>query len=758
MEKVLNRGLKFCIQPHKLDLTQLLVDFKSFERTMVWQEFWYGRKQEGEYNPPIFKTKKDNLPKNHKTPKQLKCFLGAVRSEIMDPQNRNKVPTNLPPEELKALKELIELLKEKQIIIKPCDKGAGIIILDFDKYMEACNKHLTSLQGNEEGEDKPFYIKVDETKLNEAKAKLTNIIQEAFDNRIISKEELNAMDPKDRVPGRFYCTFKVHKDHKEGEAPPERPIISGSNSITENASLFVEHHIKELGNKHESFLKDTPHFLREIEMINEEQKLPKNAILVTMDVSALYTNIPQSEGVECVEEELNKRTNPKVPTGFLTRVLEFILKYNIFEFNQELYQQVIGTAMGTRPAPPYANIFMANKIDDKIKEAASKMKDSEEDSIKLLKRFLDDIFMIYFGSTKRLHNLLKEINKIHPNIKLTMSHTSIISEPTISKCECEERDSIPFLDVSCKIVDGKIVTDLFRKKCDRNQYLLTSSCHPVQCTENIPFSLALRIIRICSENKNRDERLGELKQLLLDREYREGMIDAAINKARSISREKALQEMVQKESDRRPVFVATYDPRLPDLPGIQKKHWRSMVTSDQYMAEVFPEPPLIAYRRQKNIKEFLVRAKVPPRNTKTKRTLKGMKKCNKPCQACPFILEGKEIKGDKFDWKITTPANCQTKNVVYMIECNKENCKQRYIGESKRTIGDRLSDHKGYVNSIFPTKATGIHFNKPGHNLANIKITIVEKLKKDDGAYRKERERFLINKFNTYYRGINRMP
>ena len=260
-----------------------------------------------------------------------------------------------------------------------------------------------------------------------------------------------------------------------------------------------------------------------------------------MDVSALYTNIPQSEGVECVEEELNKRTNPKVPTGFLTRLLEIILKYNIFEFNQELYQQVIGTAMGTRPAPPYANIFMANKIDNKIKEVASKINDNEEDSIKILKRFLDDIFMIYVGSTKNLHNLLKEINKIHPNINLTMSHTLNISEQISSKCECEVRDSIPFLDVSCKIVYDKIVTDLFRKKCDRNQYLLTSSCHPVQCTENIPFSLALRIIRICSENKTRDERLGELKQLLLDREYREGMIDAAINKARSISREKAVQ-------------------------------------------------------------------------------------------------------------------------------------------------------------------------------------------------------------------------
>ena len=51
--------------------------------------------------------------------------------------------------------------------------------------------------------------------------------------------------------------------------------------------------------------------------------------------------------------------------------------------------------MGTRPAPPCASIFMANKIDNKIKEVASKINDNEEDSIKLLKRFLDDIFVIY---------------------------------------------------------------------------------------------------------------------------------------------------------------------------------------------------------------------------------------------------------------------------------------------------------------------------------------------------------------------------
>ena len=47
---------------------------------------------------------------------------------------------------------------------------------------------------------------------------------------------------------------------------------------------------------------------------------------------------------------------------------------------------------------------------------------------------------------------------------------------------------------------------------DRNQYLLTSSCHPTSVTNNIPFSLALRLVRICSEVESRDKGLMELKR------------------------------------------------------------------------------------------------------------------------------------------------------------------------------------------------------------------------------------------------------
>ena len=52
----------------------------------------------------------------------------------------------------------------------------------------------------------------------------------------------------------FVITYEV------GKAPPERPIISGSGSYTENISLFVEHHIKNLSNIHPTYLQDSPDF------------------------------------------------------------------------------------------------------------------------------------------------------------------------------------------------------------------------------------------------------------------------------------------------------------------------------------------------------------------------------------------------------------------------------------------------------------------------------------------------------------------
>ena len=113
---------------------------------MLWREYWSCHESDEENSPPIFKTDKTNLPPfDHPRPPPLTTFLNGVKSELMDPLNRNNCRPNLPFDEMKALKELINLQNNNVIVMKACDKGAGIIILNYDAYMLSCKNHLCSM-------------------------------------------------------------------------------------------------------------------------------------------------------------------------------------------------------------------------------------------------------------------------------------------------------------------------------------------------------------------------------------------------------------------------------------------------------------------------------------------------------------------------------------------------------------------------------------------------------------------------------------
>ena len=90
-----------------------------------------------------------------------------------------------------------------------------------------------------------------------------------------------------------------------------------------------------------------------------------------------------------------------------------------------------------------------------------------------------------------------------------------------------------------------------------------------------------------------------------------------------------------------------------------------------------------------------------------------------------------------------------------MIQCMKENCQQRYIGQTGRLLKHRIADHKGYISNQVTSKATGAHWNLPGHSLAQMKFSVLEQVKYISEPYKRERETFFINKFNTFYKGIN---
>ena len=250
-----------------------------------------------------------------------------------------------------------------------------------------------------------------------------------------------------------------------------------------------------------------------------------------------------------------------------------------------------------------------------------------------------------------------------------MKHTTSKLESPEDRCESQPLESILFLDTLLSLRNRRISVDLYRKPTDRNQYLLTNSIHPAECIKNIPYSLALRINRTCTEEDEREQRLEELRELLIERKYRKSLIDASIRRAKAIPRAQALKYKAQPNiPSKRPIFSVTYDPRLPNLPAMQRKHWRSM-TQDQYLESVFPEPPLVAYRRQKNLSDFLIRARLPSnQGPYPTRKLNGMKKCIQFCLICPYIMEEKIVKGKNFKWYINNNMNCKNqRNIIYMI-------------------------------------------------------------------------------------------
>ena len=133
-------------------------------------------------------------------------------------------------------------------------------------------------------------------------------------------------------------------------------MVSSEKCPTEKISAFVDEHLRPIVTKLKSYIKDTSDFVKKIK---EMGKVPKDSILVTMDVKALYTNVDHNEGSEAMHEALsgsNRRRNPSA--NALTPLMRLVLILNNFVFNNVNYLQKMGVAMGTRSAPSFSNIFM----------------------------------------------------------------------------------------------------------------------------------------------------------------------------------------------------------------------------------------------------------------------------------------------------------------------------------------------------------------------------------------------------------------
>ena len=446
----------------------------------------------------------------------------------------------------------------------------------------------------------------------------------------------------------------------------------------------------------------------------------------------MYSNISHQLGLTAIEYWLNtypELINERFSKDMIIEFTEFILKNNIFQFNNIYFQQVKGTAMGSKFAPTYAALtigYLEIKLYEEMKSQFS-----EDKCIYIennFKRFLDDCFMIWLYLNDDLKKFCYLLNSLDPDIKFVMESSE---------------ESIPFLDVKVLKKEGDIITDIFYKITDSKQYLRFDSCHPKHTKLNIPYTLSKRICTIVSDNDIKHRRLQELKDYLIDLKYPEEIIQNGIKKALIMERKDLLKSNKTKDTFQIIPYISTHNPNNSNTFSQIKNNF-NILTSDPNMKEIMKNRKIISCKKQPpNLKRILTKSSYCE-----KEKIPLVEKCGKPrCSICDIIITGDKYKfNNNKTIEIKVSMNCTVLNCIYVIKC--ENCNFSYIGETCN-LRSRIALHKSQIkNDEYCILKVSNHLRNCNKNSKNcFKIMPIFKLFNNCSVQRKIKEDQLIKLF-----------
>ena len=308
---------------------------------------------------------------------------------------------NLSREESEVLNSLAS---NDSIVIKSADKGSGIVVEDRTGYLEAGLEHLS---------DTSIYEEVETDPTQQLASAINTYASRLLDKGIIDHITKEYLTFQESDPPRTQQLYFLKKIHKNPIAV--RPIVSGCGGPTERISRLIDLHLQPLVPLVDSYIRDSTHLIQ----LLEQKTFPEDVTLASIDVKALYTNIPHEEGIQAVLNRLYYN-NPgsdriAIPPGTMSDLLKIVLGKNYFQFADKMYHQVQGTAMGTKMAPAYANLFMAELERELLTDSPA--------TPLLWKRYIDDILCIWPGPKESLEQFIEHINNKHDTIMKPPSTT-----------------------------------------------------------------------------------------------------------------------------------------------------------------------------------------------------------------------------------------------------------------------------------------------------------------------------------------------
>lgn len=692
-QSVLELGLTFSPSAKAIDQEHITADVYQFIRKLKLREY-FSQDDDNSDNTPTDEEQDDERDPSkwqerhpHWYPDKVKNnrseglvrwidnILDAINGELQT--NVSKLHNNLTAEQRAALKALAS---DESIVIKPADKGGALVVLDSEEYKEACEQTLSNADFYEELPSDPTAKYQDD---------VAHVANEMFHEGLINDFEKDTITKGSRTP-LFYGLPKIHKVFSI--FPALRPICSGSDGPTKYLSEFIDTFLKPLARRSASYLRDSTDFINKTRNIN----LPHEAFLVTMDVEALYPNIHQQEGADVCEEALLTRSNQSFTAALIKRLILIVLQSNCMQFGTRFFHQIKGTAMGTPMAVNFANLFMTkferSMLDDFEKKHSMRPL--------LWLRFIDDVFFVWSGDEASLKCFIDFCNNFS---------TQSGMQSTIRFTSSYSKSSVDFLDMKVLVKDGNICTSVFSKPVDTHTYLHASSFHSRSTILSLPKTQFIRLRRLCSSMHDYKHHVQNFTEFFIRRGYKEQHLLKQAQEVTDMSRDELLAPRPKPQPSDNPsrtVLSVSWHPRLHFLQRALRYSHNRFTAQYAALKKTFPDPPMVAFRRNRSLRDILVHARhhrVPPASSHVLQHSAAMLQKN---MATATDLTNKNT---QITVK-TAGGNANSRYVVYAAKCCR--CELIYVGYTTLALNERFNIHRSDVTKHPDRSELPKHFNK----------------------------------------------
>ncbi|GAB0097133.1 hypothetical protein DMENIID0001_127340 [Sergentomyia squamirostris] len=358
----------------------------------------------------------------------------------------------------KETKSFVE--KESQrIVIIEADKGNITTIMDKGEYVSKMRALIADERTYKKERHDPT------SRLQKANNDIVSSLHEKDHITLLQKRRMTtycALAPK------IYGTPKVHK-----AGYPLRPVVAYVGSPNYHLAKMAADILRPLGNSHFN-VKNS----RELVEFLRSEKLQEEYVLISLDVVALFTNVP----INMIEQEVERRydevsTHTTINKIDFMKILKLCLTSGYFVFQGEYYTQIDGVAMGSPISPITADIVMQHILDTAMDRTTLR--------VGFIKKYVDDLLVSVHRDD--VDSILGEFNGVHPKIQFTM--------------EREENGVIPYLDVEIhRDESGALSTVWYSKAIASGRMLNYNSRHPRHMILNVARNFVRRVTELTTKD------------------------------------------------------------------------------------------------------------------------------------------------------------------------------------------------------------------------------------------------------------------